>query len=133
MVLGRSAGLTEEQLAHIGDDPLPEGIYADDQRAVVEYAQRSTRLDPITDELYGRLQTHFTQQQIIELCFTVGLSNVINRFHATFLTDVDPETGEVLGPACPMPMAPELQARADGGWRRSSATGSPPDAPGGAG
>lgn len=133
MVLGRSAGLTEEQLAHIGDDPLPEGIYADDQRAVVEYAQRSTRLDPITDELYGRLQTHFTQQQIIELCFTVGLSNVINRFHATFLTDVDPETGEVLGPACPMPMAPELQARADEGWRRSSATGSPPDAPGGAG
>jgi hypothetical protein len=133
VVLGRSAGLTEEQLAHIGDDPLPDGVYADDERAVVEYAQRSTRLDPITDELYTRLQAHFTQHQIIELCFTVGLSNVINRFHATFLTDVDPETGEVLGPACPMPMAPELQARADEGWRRSSATGSPPGAPGAAG
>ena len=133
MVLGRSAGLTEEQLAHIGDDPLPDGVYAEDQRAVVEYAQRSTRLEPITDELYARLQSHFTQHQIIELCFTVGLSNVINRFHATFLTDVDPETGDVLGPACPMPMAPELQARADEGWRRSSATGSPPGAPGAAG
>jgi hypothetical protein len=133
VVLGRSAGLTEEKLAHIGDDPLPDGVYADDERAIVEYAQRSTRLDPISDELYGRLQAHFTQRQIIELCFTVGLSNVINRFHATFLTDVDPETGEVLGPACPMPIAPELQARADEGWRRSSATGSPPGAPGAAG
>jgi hypothetical protein len=133
VVLGRSAGLTEEKLAHIGDDPLPAGIYADDERAVVEYAQRSSHLDPITDELFTRLQAHFSTRQIMDLCFTVGLSNLINRFHATFLTDVDPETGAVLGPACPMPMAPELQARADQGWRRSSATGSPPDAPGGAG
>jgi hypothetical protein len=132
VVLGRSAGLTEDKLRHIGDDPLPDGVYADDERAVVEYAQRSTRLEPITDELYGRLSEHFTQQQIIELCFTVGLSNVINRFHATFLTDVDPATGEVLGPACPMPMAPELEARAQRGWERSSATDSPPGAPGAA-
>ena len=129
MVLGRSAGLSEEKLRHIGDDPLPDGVYEDDERAVVEYAQRSTRLEPITDDLFGRLSDHFTQRQIIELCFTVGLSNVINRFHATFLTDVDPETGAVLGPACPMPMAPELQARADEGWRRSSATDAPPGAP----
>jgi alkylhydroperoxidase family enzyme len=120
VVLGRSAGLDEEKLRHIGDDPLPDGIYADDERAIVEYAQRSTRLDPITDELYGRLSAHFTTQQIIEICFTVGLSNIINRFHATFLTDVDPETGEVVGPTCPMPMPAELQARAEQGWDRSS-------------
>lgn len=53
MVLGRSAGLDEAKLRHIGDDPLPDGVYADDERAIVEYAQRSTRLDPITDELYA--------------------------------------------------------------------------------
>lgn len=129
MVLGRSAGLTEEKLAHIGDDPLPDGLYDDDERAVVEYAQRSTRLDPITDELFGRLQAHFTPRQIMDLCFTVGLSNLINRFHATFLTDVDPETGAVLGPACPMPMAPELEARARRGWERSSATDASRGAP----
>lgn len=129
MVLGRSAGLTEEKLAHIGDDPLPAGVYDDDERAVVEYAQRSTRLDPITDDLFGRLQAHFTQRQIMDLCFTVGLSNLINRFHATFLTDVDPETGAVLGPACPMPMAPELEERARRGWERSSATDAPRGAP----
>ena len=133
MVLGRSAGLTEEKLAHIGDDPLPEGVYAEDELAVVEYAQRSTRLEPITDDLFGRLSAHFTPQQIIELCFTIGLSNVINRFHATFLTDVDPETGEVLGPTCPRPMAPQLDARARQGWERSSATGAPPGAPAGDG
>jgi hypothetical protein len=129
VVLGRSAGLTEDKLAHIGDDPLPAGVYDDDERAVVEYAQRSTKLEPITDELFARLQSHFTQRQIMDLCFTVGLSNLINRFHATFLTDVDPETGAVLGPACPMPMAPELEERAKRGWERSSATDASPGGP----
>ena len=43
----------------------------------------------------------------MDLCFTVGLSNLINRFHATFLTEVDPETGEAIGPSCPLPM-PEV-------------------------
>ena len=121
MVLGRSAGLSEEKLRRIGDNPVPDGVYEPDERAVVEYAQRSTRMERIDDELYGRLAQHFTQEQIIEICFTVGMSNVINRFHSTFLTDVDPETNEVLAPACPLPMAEELQARADQGWSRSSA------------
>ena len=103
MVLGRSAGLTEEQLRHLGDDPLPPGIYDDAEAAVVAYAQRSTRLEPIDDDLYGRLATHFTPQQVVEVCFTVGLSNMINRFHATFLTDVDPETMEAVAVACPLP------------------------------
>ena len=120
MVLGRGAGLDEAKLRHIGDDPLPEGVYDDAERAVVEYAQRSTRMEPITDELFGRLQRHLDQRQLIELCFTVGLSNVINRFHATFLTEVDPATQEVLAPSCPMPMADELRGRAEQGWARSS-------------
>ena len=123
MVLGRSAGLTEEKLQHIGDDPLPDGIYTDSERAIVEYAQRSSHLEPITDDLYQRLSAHFSQQQIIEICFTVGLSNLINRFHATFLTDVDPETGEAVGPACSVPMADELRAHAERGWKRSSGHG----------
>jgi hypothetical protein len=112
--LGRSAGLHEAQLRHIGDDPLPDdGTYDELERAIVEYAQRSTKLEPITDELFGRLSAHLDQRQLIELCFTVGLSNLINRFHATFLTDVDAAT-------CALPMPEELQHRADEGWARSS-------------
>ena len=112
MVLGRSAGLTEAKLAHIGDDLLPDdGTYDDAELAIVEYARRSSRLEPITDELFGRLQAAFDQRQIIELCFTVGLSNVINRFHATFLTDVDAATSAALGASCPLP----YPRRDDGG------------------
>jgi alkylhydroperoxidase family enzyme len=116
VVLGRSAGLNEEQLVHIGDDPLPDdGTYDELERAIVEYAQRSSKLEPITDELFARLEAHLDRKQLIELCFTVGLSNLINRFHATFLTDVDAAT-------CALPMPDELQQRADDGWTRSAGT-----------
>ena len=43
------------------------------------------------------------------ICFTAGMSNVINRFHAAFRTEVDPQTGEALALACPLayPNVPE--------------------------
>lgn len=103
MLVGRSAGLTEEKLAHLGDDRLPDGVYEPAEAAIVRYAQRSTRMDVIDDGTYGDLTDHFSAEQIIEICMTVGLSNIVNRFHATFLTDLDPATQEALGTTCPLP------------------------------
>ncbi len=102
MLLGRAAGLSEEQLAHLGDASRPDDVYDDTSWAIVEYAQVSTRNEAITNELYARLRAHFTEKQIIEICFTVGLSNTINRFHDTFLTEVDERTREALAPSCPL-------------------------------
>jgi alkylhydroperoxidase family enzyme len=110
VLLGRAAGLTEEKLAHLGDDPLPDGIYEPDEAAIVRYAQRSTRLDPIDDAAYADLAQHFDTRQLIEICFTVGLSNMINRFHATFRTDLDPFIRDAVGDACPLAF-PEVDAR----------------------
>lgn len=107
MLLGRAAGLTEDKLAHLGDDQLPEALYEPDELAIVRYAQRSTRMDVIDDRTYSDLTAWFDPQQIIELCFTVGLAGMINRFHATFLTEVDPTTQEALAPGCPVPL-PQL-------------------------
>ena len=109
-MLGRAAGLTDEKLAHLGDDPLPDGLYAPDEAAIVRYARRSSRLDPIDNATYGALREHFDESQIIEICLTVGLSNMINRFHATFLTTLDASTADAVGPACPLAYA----APADG-------------------
>jgi alkylhydroperoxidase family enzyme len=97
--------LTEDKLRHLGADPLPEGVYSPGEAAIVTYAQRSTRLEPITDELYAELSRHFDTRAIMEICFTVGMSNMVNRFHATFLTDVDPDTLEAVG-ACPLALPP---------------------------
>ena len=102
MLLGRAAGLTEQKLAHLGDDPLPDDVYEPDEAAIVRYAQRSTRLDKIDADTYNELARFFDAQQIIEICFTVGVSNMINRFHATFSTELDPIIRAAVGDACPL-------------------------------
>ena len=94
-------------MAHLGKDPLPEGVYESDEAAVVRYARASTLLRPIDDELYNELARHFDTRQIIELCMTVGLANQVNRFHATFLTDLDEAIEAALAANCPVPLPPE--------------------------
>ena len=94
--------MTEAQISHVGDTSRPDDVYDDASWAIVHYAQVSTRNEPITDEIYASLRAHFTERQIIEVCFTIGLSNTINRFHATFLTDVDESTKRILAPSCPL-------------------------------
>ncbi len=90
-------------------EPLPEGVYEPAEAAIIVYARKSTRLEPIDDATYGALAAHFSTQQIIDICMTVGLSNLVNRFHATFRTDVDAETlaeveaGDQAAGTCPLP------------------------------
>ncbi len=93
-------------MRHLVDDPLPEGVYDAAEAAIVRYAQKATRLEPIDDATYGALERHFDTQQIIDITLTVGLSNMVNRFHATFRTDVDTSTlaeverGDAIAGAC---------------------------------
>src|SRR5262245_64946186 len=98
-------------MAHLGKDPRPDGVYEPDEAAVVRYAHASTLLRPIDDDLYGELARHFDTRQIIELCMTVGLANQVNRFHATFRTDLDGAIEAALGASCPLPLPPEPGAR----------------------
>jgi hypothetical protein len=70
-------------------------------------------MEPIDDDLFARLQRHFSLEQVMELCFTVGVANVINRFHATFLTDLDAETVEEMGNTPPLPLPPHPDTTPD--------------------
>ncbi len=91
---------------HLLDDPVPPTVYDDAERIAIVYARRSTRMEPIDDDLYAELERNFPTQQIMELCFTVGLSNVVNRFHATFHTDLDVETADEFRAGSPLPLPP---------------------------
>ena len=91
------------------DNPLPPSVYSEFEAAVIEYARRLTRMDAIDDDLFGRLAGHLSPAGLVELCLIVGTANLVNRFHATFHTDVDAWTSAALGAACPLPIprAPE--------------------------
>jgi alkylhydroperoxidase family enzyme len=95
-------------MAHLGSDPPPPGLFSPREATIVRYSRTLARMQPIDDELYAELERHFDTKQIIELCFVVGLSGLVNRFHATFHTDLDEDTRERLGTSCPvsLPAAP---------------------------
>ena len=70
---------------------------------------------PVSDELYGDLASHFDPAELLSIAFLTGVSNLVNRLHATFLTDVDASTLEELGSrSCPIPLptAPTAAPRA---------------------
>jgi alkylhydroperoxidase family enzyme len=113
ITLGRSVGLSEEQVAGLARQELTEPPFSPTEQLVIRYARRLTRLDPIDDELYAELQHAFTLQEIMELCFTVGISNAVNRFHATFHTPLDDRTRDALGDTSPLPL-PEQPRPAPG-------------------
>lgn len=102
--------MTEQQLQHLNDDAPPDGVYDAPQAAIIRYAQKSTRLERIDDKTYADLAAHFSVQQIMDICLTVGLSNMVNRFHATFQTDVDQatleavEAGDAIAGVCAIPI-----------------------------
>ena len=90
-MLGRSIGLTEDEVLSLRGWRESD-LYGPVDRLVLEYVEEAKLRHRVPDELYTRLTQHFSTRQIIDLCFTAGIADLINRFHATFLTDVDPET-----------------------------------------
>jgi len=105
--LGRGAGISDEKLAHILDSTLPEGLFPDDEAAIVMFTRKSTRMEPIDQETFDELKRHFTTRQIMEIIYTVGLNQMISRMHAAILTDIDQSTLDlVAGEACPLPLPP---------------------------
>jgi alkylhydroperoxidase family enzyme len=113
ITLGRSVGLSEAQLAGLASESLTDPPFSPVEQLVVRYALRLTRLEPIDDDLFAELQGTFTLPEIMELCCTIGISNVVNRFHATFHTPLDDRTRAALGDASPLPLPEEPAPRPD--------------------
>ena len=91
--LGSSAGISDEALAWLnGWEEAPASVFDDTDRLVLRYADSLTRDVTVDDDLWQALSGRFSQTEIFELCFSIGLANLINRVHATFQTDVDPHT-----------------------------------------
>ena len=102
-MLGQSVGLTHEEMASMAE-PETCASFDETDRLVLRYADILTRENRCDDALYAELEKRFPKVELLELSFTVGLSNLVNRVHATFQTDVDVSTlAQVAdGPVCPI-------------------------------
>jgi alkylhydroperoxidase family enzyme len=90
-MLGRSVGITNEELASMGEADKCTSFDEVD-KLVLAYSETLTASNTVSDELYERLNDVFSSEEIMELAMTVGLSAMVNRVHATFKTDVDDST-----------------------------------------
>lgn len=102
-MLGLSVGLTEEEMAAMA---APETCASFDEtdKLVLRYSTVLTTTNKVDDALYAELAARFNNEELIDLCVTIGMSALVNRVHATFRTDLDESTREVVGaaPACPI-------------------------------
>ena len=66
----------------ISSDVSPEGTHTDRERLAIEYAEQVTRdANRVPDSLFERLRKAFTDPEIVELTFMIGLITMLNRFN----------------------------------------------------
>ena len=73
-------------------DSATDPRFDETDRLVLEYSEVLTKTNRVSNQLFARLAARFSREEIVELCFTVGLSNLVNRVHATFDTTLDEMT-----------------------------------------
>ena len=102
-MLGRSVGLSNEEIGWMGEAEASPLFDATD-RLVLRYSDLLTRENRVPDDIYNALAARFSKDELVELAFTVGLSNLVNRVHSTFQTDLDGSTKTEVGDVafCPI-------------------------------
>jgi AhpD family alkylhydroperoxidase len=73
-------------------------LFSDTERAALEWTEAVTKLssDGISDEVYERVRAQFSEAEISELTFAIGLINVWNRLNISFRT-IPGSADEMLG------------------------------------
>ena len=72
-------------------------LFAPEERVALELADAMTQTPPnVTDELFARLRTFYSEAQLVELAAIVAQENFRSRFNTTFRL-------ESAGQYCPLP------------------------------
>lgn len=90
-MLGRSVGLSKEKVEQLREW-RDSTAYSDKEKLLLEFTEALVKEIRISDELYQRVAEQFSPKDIIDICFTSGISGIINRIHGTFQTEVDDMT-----------------------------------------
>ena len=97
-MLGRSVGLGDEEIRGIREWP-DSGLFDAKDRAVLAFTDSLSRDNNVSDALYKELEQWFSETEIMKLCITVSFAGLVNRVHATFLTELDEATFDAVSDA----------------------------------
>ena len=75
------AGATADKVAQVGS-ARTSPLFDARERAALEYAERVTTTgERVSDELFDRVRSHFTEVQIVELTAAIALENFRSKFN----------------------------------------------------
>lgn len=80
-VLALRAGVTRAQLDNLGSYRVSAHFSAE-ERAVMQFAEESTRNVVVSDEAFAEAHGHLGDRQLAELLYQIGFYNMIARFEA---------------------------------------------------
>jgi len=81
---GSDAGIADEKIAAL-PDYATSPLYDAAERAALELADTMTQATvDVSDELYARLRSHYSDEQLVELAATAALENFRARFNRVF-------------------------------------------------
>ncbi|MGH8764680.1 MAG: carboxymuconolactone decarboxylase family protein [Burkholderiales bacterium] len=90
-VLGaKNFGIDEARLAALWEY-ASSPLFTDAERVALEFAGAAAQVpNAVTDELFARLQKHWTDNQIVELLGVIALFGFLNRWNDTMATPIEP-------------------------------------------
>jgi alkylhydroperoxidase family enzyme len=92
--VGRKAGLTDEKLLAVRGNDL--AVFTDVERLVIELADALVHTPAnVSDDLYARLRSQFSEEQLLELGAHIAFENFRARLNRLF----DVESDELYRPA----------------------------------
>jgi alkylhydroperoxidase family enzyme len=81
--VGRKAGLTDEKLLAVAAGDL--SVFTDIERLVIELADAMANAPAnVSDDLYSRLRSQFSEEQLLELGAQIAFENFHARWNRLF-------------------------------------------------
>jgi hypothetical protein len=75
------AGASEAKIAQVAD-AAASGLFGESEKAAIEYAEAMTVTDRrVSDQLFARVRSHFSEAQVVELTSAVALENFRSKFN----------------------------------------------------
>lgn len=82
-------GITEQKIAAIWEYQTSD-LFSPGEREALDIARNAALVpNAVTDEQFERLKLHFSEVQIVEIVGVISLFGFLNRWNATFKTDIE--------------------------------------------
>lgn len=89
--LGQAVGISPAQIEALSGDYMSSPLLSERDKAVVRWAESVTRNEGRRDAAgFDMLKAHFSDDEIVELTWVIGLFNMVNRITDTLWLDVEP-------------------------------------------